>query len=151
VNRLSVAQQIAFKVSLFDCSPARTTRGAGTLRASITPKGSQTCALLTAARVFKTPAKITWKDEKVSNLSLTLSFTGASQKINVKAKVTNGLFKGHSVSGQFKYKTVVTPLGNYPNGDGTAQACINKVPPQKFGRIAITAINSYNTKDFVIS
>ena len=151
VNRLSVAQQIAFKVSLFDCSPARATRGAGSLRTMITPKGSQTCALLTAPKVYKTTSKVTWKDEKVSTIAMTYSFTGSSQFINIKGKVTAGLFQGHSVTGQFKFKSVVTPLGNYPNGDGVSQACVNKIAPQKFGRIAITAINLYTTKHFVIT
>ena len=151
LNHLSVKQQVDVKISLFDCSPARDTRGAGTLRSTITPKGSQTCLLVSAAHVFKATAKITWKDDKTSTLSMSFSLTGATHFMNLKGKVTKGLYKNHSATGQVKYKLVVSPIGHYPNGDGVAQACKNKVAPHKFGRVAISAINLYSTKHFVIA
>ena len=150
LNRLSVKQQIDVKISLFDCSPARDTRGAGTLRSTITPKGSQTCQLVTLAHVFNATAKVTWKDDKTSTMSMAFSLTGKTQLMNLKGKVTKGLYKNHSVTGQVKFKIVVSPIGTNPNGDGSAQACKNKVAPHKFGRVAISALNLYSTKHFVI-
>ena len=151
VNRLSVSQQISMRVSLFDCSPASASRGAGTLRTTIVPKGSQTCTMLTAPKVFKATAVIAWKNDKKSTLSLTFSLTGATRLMNLQGKVTSGQFKGHSVTGQLRYALVVSPIGNYPNGDGVTQACKNKVPPQKHGRVDISSLKLYSTKHFVIA
>ena len=49
LNASKSPQQIAFTISLFSCSPARSTRGAGTLKSSITIKAAQTCSLLATA------------------------------------------------------------------------------------------------------
>jgi hypothetical protein len=151
VNGLGTKQQISFKISLFSCSPNRLTRGAGTLTSTFNTASGQTCAMFNNPTALKMTAKITWKSDETSTLSLTYSFTGKTQLVNVTGKVGNGLFKGHSVSGQLRYKKVVSPYGVNPNGDGVAQACVNQVKPKKHGRIAIVSLNLYTTKHFVIA
>ena len=151
VTALSLPQQISAKISLFSCSPSTHTKSSGTLNSTITPAGRQTCKMFTTATHWTAKAKITWKSGDTSTIPLTYSLTGSSQLVNVKGTVGSGLFAGHAVSGQFRYKEVVSPVGKYPNGDGSAQACINKVPPKQYGRIAIVSLALYTTKHFVIS
>jgi hypothetical protein len=150
VNGLSIAQTISVKVSLFDCSPNRATRGAGTVQSTIKPKGRQTCGtFFNTPTTWKSTAKVVWKDEKTSTLSVTYSLTGKTHFINIKGKVTTGLFKGHALTAQLKYKLVVAPIASYPHGDGVAQACANKLKPGNRNRVEISAIDVYTTKRFV--
>jgi len=150
VNKASLVQHIGVKVSLFHCLPANTTRGSGALTATITT-GAQTCRLFTASTVLKTSAKITWKNSRTSTLAAVFSLAGSSHLVNVKAKVTSGVFLGHSAVGQFRYTLVVSPSSSFGHTNGVAQACANKVRPNKFGRIAIKVIDVHTTKPFVLS
>ena len=149
VNRLSTAQHVTVKISLFGCSPARSTRGAGTLRTIITPRGTQTCSLFSTRTVWKTAGAIVWKDTKTSTLALTVTLTSV-RLINVAGTVTSGLFKNHPLTGQLRYLEVVSFSGGHRQGDPVSEACANKIAPHKPGRIAITAINLFTTRHFIV-
>jgi len=151
VNALRIAQTVSVKVSLFNCSPARATRGSGRLRTTVKPEGSQTCKMFSAPTKWNAAAHVTWKDNATSTLSMTLSLAGPSHLINLTGKVTSGLFRNHTVTGQFRYIEVVSPAGKYTGSKGIARACANRVAPTKFGRIVISALDLYTTKHFVIS
>jgi hypothetical protein len=150
VSDLKAAQRIGLRVNLFHCTPANTDRGSATLNDTITPKGPQTCKLFTVPTVWKSTATLTWKNRKVSTIPLTYSLTGASQLVNIKGKVSSGLFAGHAVTAQLRYTEVVSPTGKYSHGSGIAQACVNRVPPNKYGRIVIASIDFYTTRHFTI-
>ena len=150
VSNLKVAQRIDLRINLFHCTPANTDRGSATLNDTITPHGPQTCKLFTLPTVWKSTAKVTWKNHKVSTIPLTYSLTGPSQLVNIKGKVTSGLFAGHTVTAQVRYTKVVSPAGKYPHGSGIAQACVNRVAPNKYGRITIASIDFYTTRHFTI-
>jgi len=150
VNEASLAQHIAVKISLFHCLPANTTRGSGTLTTAITT-GAQTCRLFTASTVLKTTAKITWKNSRTSTLAAVLSLTGSSHLVNIKATVISGLFLGNTATGQFRYALVASPSSSFGHTNGVAQACANKVRPNKYGRIAIKVIDLHTTKPFLLS
>jgi len=149
VNRLSTAQQVTAKITLFGCSPARSTRGAGTLRAVITPTGTLTCSLFSTRTVWRTVGTIVWKDTKTSTLALTLTLTSV-RLMNVAGTVTSGLFKNHPLTGQLRYSEIVAFSGGHHHGDPVSAACANKIAPHRSGRIAITAINLVTTRHFII-
>jgi len=149
VNALATKQQMSWKISLFSCSPARATRGSGTLKSAYAT-AAQTCVMLKQPKAFKETAKITWKDDATSTIAVTFAFTGATRLVNVTGKVTSGLFAGKKVAGQYRYREVVSPYGVTHNGNGVAQACANKVKPKGFGRVAIVALNIFTTKPFNI-
>jgi hypothetical protein len=150
LNALKLPQKIAISLSLFSCSPARTTRGSGSLKTTITIKASQTCGLLTNPHLLKGTATITWKDELTSTVPMTFSTTGATQFVNVSGTVSKGLFKNHPVTAQLHYAAVVSPHGVSSNGPGIAQACKNKTKPNKYGRVSIVALTFVTTKSFVV-
>jgi hypothetical protein len=150
LNALKLPQKITINLSLFSCSPARTTRGSGSLKVTITIKASQTCGLLTNPHLLKGTATITWKDELTSTVPMTFSTTGATQFVNVSGTVTKGLFKNHPVTAQLHYADVVSPHGVSSNGPGIAQACKNKTMPNKYGRVSIVALTFVTTKSFVV-
>jgi len=150
VNKANLAQQIAVKVSLFHCLPANASRGSGSLTTTVTT-GARTCRLFTAPTVLRTTAKITWKNSRTSTLAAVFSLAGSPHLVNVKAEVISGLFLGHSATGQFRYTLVVSPLSSFGHTNGVAQACANKVRPNKYGRIAIRVIELHTTKPFVLS
>ncbi len=145
-----LAQQVVITVSLFSCSPARTTRGSGSLKTTIKIKAPQTCELLQNPHILHGTAVITWKDEFTSTVPMTFSLTGASQFVNVTGTVSKGLFKNHPVSGQLHYADVVSPHGVSSNGPGIAQACKNKTKPNRYGRISIVSLTFVTTKSFVV-
>ena len=149
INGLSTKQQMSWKVSLFSCSPARSTRGSGTLKSAYAT-AAQTCVMLKKPKTFKETAKITWKSDATSTIAITFALTGGTRLVNVTGRVTSGLFAGKKVTGQYKYREVVSPYGVTHNGNGVAQACANKVKPKKYGRIAIVALNLFTTKPFNI-
>jgi len=151
VSARKTSQRIALRINLFHCTPANTDRGSATLNASIAPKGVQTCTLFDAPTGWKATATVTWKNHKTSTIPLVFSLTGATHRMNVNGKVSAGLFVGHAVTAQVRYTEVVSPAGKYPHGSGIAQACVNEIAPGKYGRIAIVAIDLYNTQHFTIS
>jgi hypothetical protein len=150
LSALGSAQKVVLAVSLFSCSPARTTRGSGSLKSTLTIKAPQTCGLLTNPHTVKATAVITWKDEFTSTIPMTFSLTGASQFVNVTGTVSSGLFKNHPITGQLHYADVVSPHGVSSNGPGIAQACKNKTKPNKYGRVSIVALTFVTTKSFVV-
>jgi len=149
VNRLSTAQHITAKISLLGCSPARSTRGAGTLRAVITPRGTQTCSLFSARTVWKTTGTIVWKDTNTSTLALTIALTKV-RLMSVAGTVTSGLFKNHPLTGQLRYSEIVSFSGGHHHGNPVSEACANRIAPHRPGRIAITAINVVTTRHFIV-
>jgi hypothetical protein len=111
LNGAKNAQEISVTVSLFSCSPARTTRGSGTLKTTIKVKAPQTCELLQNPHTLKGTAVITWKDEYTSTIPMTFTLSGASHYVTVTGTVSKGLFKNHPVGGQLHYAEVVSPHG----------------------------------------
>ena len=150
LNGAKLAQEISITVSLFSCSPARTTRGSGTLKTTIKVKAAQTCELLQNPHTLKGTAVITWKDEYTSTIPMTFMLSGASQYVTVTGTVSKGLFKNHPVSGQLHYAEVVSPHGVSSNGPGIAKACKNKTQVNHYGRISIVTLTFVTTKEFVI-
>jgi hypothetical protein len=150
VSGLELPQKIALTVSLFSCTPARTTRGSGSLKTTITIKAPQKCGLLTNPHILKATVTITWKDGHKSTIPTTFSLTGASRFVNVSGTVSAGLFKNHAVTGQLHYSDVVSPHGISSNGPGIARACTNTTRPNKYGRVSIVALTFVTTKSFVV-
>ena len=150
LNGVKLAQEISITVSLFSCSPARTTRGSGTLKTTIKVKAPQTCELLHNPHTLKGTAVITWKDEYTSTIPMTFTLSGASQYVTVTGTVSKGLFKNHPVTGQLHYAEVVSPHGVSSNGPGIAKACKNKTQVNHYGRISIVTLTFVTTKEFVV-
>jgi hypothetical protein len=151
VNDLKSPQKIAMTISLFSCSPAFATRGAGSLKTTITIKAGQTCSLLSAPHTVHAATTIKWKDNYTSVVALTLSLSGASHNVNATGVVSHGLFKNHPVTGEFHDTDVVSARGGTPTGSEIDQACRNKLPPKTHGRVSIDGLTFVTTKPFDIS
>jgi hypothetical protein len=151
LNGLPSSQQIAITISLFSCSPAFATRGAGSLKSTITMKAGQTCTLLTGPHTLHATATITWKDSDMSVLALTLSLGGVSHNLNATGTVSHGLFKNHAVAGEFHDAEVVSTHGGTPTSSDIDRACRNKVPPKMHGRISINGLTFVTTRPFDIA
>lgn len=151
VNGLGSPQEITMTISLFSCSPAFATRGAGSLKSTITIKAGQTCNLLTDPHTVRATTTIKWKDNYTSVLAITLSLSGASHNVNATGVVSHGLFKNHPVSGEFHDTDVVSARGGAPTGAEIHQACRNKLPPKTHGRLSINGLTFVTTKPFDIS
>ncbi len=151
VNGLKSPQHIAMTISLFSCSPAFATRGAGSLKTTIVIKAGQTCSLLTAPHTVRATATIKWKDNYTSVLALTFSLSGASHNVNATGTVSHGLFKNHPVTGEFHDTDVVSARGGTPTGSEIYQACRNKLPPKTHGRVSINGLTFVTTKPFDIT
>ena len=150
LSGVKFAQEVALTVSLFSCSPARTTRGSGTLKTTIKIKAPQTCELLQHPHILKGTAVITWKAEIQSTIPMTFTLSGASQRVAMTGTVTKGLFKDHPVTGELHYGAVVSPHGVSSNGPGIAQACKNTDQAQPHGRVSIVSLTFVTTKSFVV-
>ena len=146
VNALPAKQVIAVKVSLFSCSPASKTRGAGTLRSEFTPSAAQGCGLLRNRITYKVKAKIIWKNEDTSSMVVNYAMSGKTHVVNVSGKVTSGKFVGRKLTGQYHYTPVASP---YPTR--VSKACANNIKPNKRGRKSVVSLNFYKTKPFVIA
>jgi hypothetical protein len=151
LNALKSPQQVALTVSLFSCSPAFATRGAGTLTTTVTIKAGQTCSLLSHPHQLLASATIKWKDDLVSIVALTFSLRGTSHNVDVSGTVSHGLFKNHRVTVEFHYTDVVSSHGGTPSTSEVGQACRNKTPPKTHGRISINGLTFVTTKPFIIS
>ena len=152
LNGAAVRQTMTLKVHIAQCapgkgtvSPAPPTESTGTLKTSVTTLTAQTCAFINTAHSTRANGTITWKDLTTSSVALTYALTGTTRLVNVTGTVTAGVFAGHSVTGQFKYKPVVSP-----NGKTLTQACANKIAAGKSGRISVISLTLFRTKDFVI-
>jgi len=151
VNHLRRAQTVSLSISLFSCSPSSATRGAGTLKSTITIKTPQSCALLTRPHRLTAPASIRWKTGSSSNLALALTLSGASHDVTISGIVTRGLFKNHSVGGRFHFGEVVATKGSDPSSSDIVKACRNTAAPNQHGRLSINGLTFLTTKSFTVS
>jgi hypothetical protein len=151
LNASKSPQQIALTISLFSCSPARSTRGAGTLKSAITIKAAQTCALLGRPHILTGKTTIVWKAEFTSTLAVSFSFSGTSHNVTATGKVTKGLFKNHPFSGRFHFTEAVSGHGGTPGNSDIAKACKNRTAPNRNGRLSISGLTFVTTKPFVIT
>ena len=151
LNASKSPQQIALTISLFSCSPARSTRGAGTLKSSITIKAAQTCSLLSHPHILRGKTTIKWKAEFTSSVAVYFSFSGTSHNVNATGKITKGLFKNHPVSGRFHFTESVSGHGGTPGNSDISKACKNKTAPNRNGRLSISGLTFVTTKPFVIT
>jgi len=151
LNALKSPQQIAVTISLFSCSPAFATRGAGSLKTTIRIKGGQTCGFLSHPHLLLATTTVKWKDALTSILALKLSLYGASHSVDATGTVSHGLFKNHPVAGRFHYTDVVSTHGGAPSAADIGRACRNKIPPKTHGRISINGLTFVTTRPFVIS
>ena len=119
------------------------------MRATITPRGTQTCSLFNTRTAWKATGTIVWKDSKSSTLARTITLTSV-RLMNVTGTVRAGLFKNHPLTGQLRYSEIVSFSGGHHHGNPVSEACANKIAPHKPGRIAITAINLVTTKHFIV-
>jgi hypothetical protein len=93
------------------CTPSAKTGGSGVLTATIKVVKGSCVKLAAGGQTIKGTAATTWKNKKVSKYALTLK-TGkgsAGTTATITGKVTSGLFAGHSVTGQIKFKVSGTP------------------------------------------
>ena len=146
LNGFAVRPTVDAKVNLTRCSPSAATGGTGTLKFTLKTLTTKTCTFITEAHAVRTSATISWANSTSSTLTLTISFTGSTRLANVTGSVASGLFAGHSVSGQYHYKPVVSP-SNFT----VAQACANTVPPGHSGRISIVGLILSRAKAFTIT
>ncbi len=149
-------QSVSMLIHLSQCAPPPPAPGnsatppptevIGTLKTSFITGAAQTCAFITAPHSPHASATITWKNNQTSTMVLTFALTGSTRLMNVSGTITAGVFAGHTVSGQFRYRPVVSP-----NGNTLAEACANKVAPGKPGRVSVIGLNLFRTKDFTIT
>ncbi len=89
------AQKAKAKGHLSTCTPKKKTGGAGVITATLKLPADSSCqGLATGGQTIKLKAKITWRNKKLSYMSLTAK-TGTGSKATVatiKGKVTKGLF-----------------------------------------------------------
>ena len=100
------------------CAPKAKTGGTGKFTSTLkTTKAGNCTSLVQGGNTLKGTARTTWKNGKVTNMSVTVK-TGTGSKYNIATitgKVTSGLFKGKLVTGQVKFtpksgNCVSTPL-----------------------------------------
>jgi hypothetical protein len=151
LNASKAPQHLALNISLFSCSPARSTRGAGTMKSTITIKAGQTCSLLSQPHTLVGSATITWKDELISTFTVRLSLSGSTHNIDLSGKVTKGLFKNHPVSARFHFADTVSGQGGNATNSEIVNACKNKVVPNHNGRVSINGLTLVTTKELVIT
>ena len=144
LNGLPTKQIIKLALHLTSCSRAKPTDGSGKLKFTYTTPTAQTCALVNQPHVLNVKAIIIWKNLRTSSLALKLSFTGGSDLLNISGSVTDGVFATHLLTGQYRYKRVVSP-----HGKTVAQACADKAVPG-FGQIKIGELTFTQTKSFTI-
>jgi hypothetical protein len=145
LNARPTAQKITVEIKLLSCAPTDATGGGGTLTGTFKPLGTQTCALIRQPHALKGSGRIAWMNGKSSGLSLTFSLTGTSALANVTGKVSSGLFKTHTVSGQFHF----TAEASHHNTT-VAQACASKIVPGKPDRNSVVRLDFVRTKPFTI-
>ena len=156
VNALAAKQQIAMKVHLAQCAPPPPAPGSttpppptevtGTFKTTFTTLIPQTCALINSPHTIRANATITWKNLQSSTLTVLISLTGSTRLANLSGSISAGVFAGHSVTGQYRYRLVVSP-----NGKTLTQACANKIAAGKPGRVSVSRLEMLRTKAFTVS
>lgn len=146
LNGRRVLQKLEVRISLFECSPDRTSRGSGTFRSVFVTKKARGCGLLSQTTAFKVNGSVIWKNEATSKLAITFTVAGKADTVNVTGKVTAGRFAGHKVKAAYRFKTAASP---YPTTE--RQACANNVKPNGRGRKSVVALNTFSTQPFVVT
>jgi hypothetical protein len=144
INGLAPAQTEASKVNLFQCSDAKKTGRSGVLTTSgKTP--AITCTAFTSAHVWNFAGSIKWVNKTTSTLKLAFATSGASRLADMTGTVTAGVYAGHTVTAQFKWKPIVSP-----NGKKFPDACANTVAVGAAGRVKIIGEVVSTTKPFTV-
>ena len=146
LNGQRVRQTLDLRVSLFECSPDRTSRGSGTFKARFETRSARGCGLLNTTTRFKIKATVIWKNEARSTLTITFTIAGRARTATVAGTVSAGQFKGHKVSAAYRFESVASP---YPTTQ--RQACANKVKPNGLNRKSVLALETFSTKPFVVA
>ncbi len=146
LNGQRVRQTLDVRVSLFECSPDRTSRGSGTFKARFMTTSPRGCGLLNTTTRFKINGTVIWKNESRSTLALSFTVAGRARTVTVSGKVSAGRFKGHKVTAAYKFRSVASP---HPATQH--KACANKVKPNGRNRISVVALETFSTKPFVVS
>ena len=144
INAHAAAQKITAKLNLAQCSNAKATGGSGTLRTSMKTTAI-TCAAFTTAHVWDATAKITWTNKSTSTATLAFATSGVSRLADVTGTISAGVFAGHSVTAQFKWKPVISPAQKK-----FSDACANTSAPGEAGRISVVGHIVFRTKAFTI-
>jgi hypothetical protein len=146
LNAKRVRQTLDARISLFECSPDRTSRGSGTFKARFMTTHPRACGLLNTTTRFKIKAAVIWKNELRSTLALVFTVAGRARTVTVSGKVSAGAFKGHKVTAAYKFRSVASP---HPATQ--RKACANKVLPNGRDRMSVVALETFSTKPFVVS
>jgi hypothetical protein len=146
LNGQPARQKLDVRVSLFECSPDRTSRGSGTFKSTFMTKHARACGFLSTTTAFKVKATVIWKNEHTSTLAMTFTVSGHARMVTVIGRVSAGNFKGHKVHAEYHFKPVASP---YPTG--LKSACANKVQPNGKGRKSVVSLDTFSTKPFVIT
>jgi hypothetical protein len=145
INGLATKQTITSKVNLFQCSDAKGTGRSGVLTTSLT-SCTLSCTAFTSPHTWNFAGSIKWVNKTTSTLKLAYKTTGASRLANVTGTVTAGVYAGHKVSVQFKWKPIISPHTNK-----VPDACANTVATGEKGRIKIVGHIVSTTKVFTIT
>jgi hypothetical protein len=144
INDLATAQTVASKVNLFQCSDTKKTGRSGVLTTSL-KTAPITCDVFTSAHVWNFAGSIKWVNKKTSTLKLAFATSGASRLATVTGSVTAGVYAGHTVTAQFKWKPIVSPAGKkFPD------ACANTVKVGDAGRVKISGDEISTTQPFTV-
>ena len=146
LNGRPARQQLDVRVSLFECSPDRTSRGSGTFKATFLTRHARACGFLSTTTAFKVNAAVVWKNQHTSTLAITFTLSGPARTVTVTGKVSAGSFRGHKVSAEYQFKPVASP---HPTG--LKAACANKIPTNGAGRKSVVALETFSSKPFVIT
>ena len=146
LNGRPARQSLDVHVSLFECSPDRTSRGSGVFQSNFMTEHARGCGLLSDRTDFKVRAKVVWKNASISTMAITFTVYGRSRLVSVSGKVSAGQFRGHQVRAEYHFRPVASP---YPAG--LKQACANKVAPNGRSRKSVVALETFSTKPFVIT
>jgi hypothetical protein len=131
INGLATAQKITSKVNLFQCSDTKKTGRSGILNTTL-KTSPITCTAFTKAHVWNFSATIKWVNKTTSTAKLAFATSGASRLANLTGTITAGVYAGHSVTAQFKWKPIISPHSKkFPD------ACANTVATGDPGRIKI--------------
>jgi hypothetical protein len=145
INGLATVQTFSAKIHLFHCTGKPATGGSGMLRISL-KTAAVTCSVFTTAHVWKTTATINWKNKAGSTGSISFATSGASRKAIVTGTISTGLFAGHSITGEFKWAPLVSPVNQkFPT------ACANTVGYGDPGRASVVGDVVFRTKAFTIT
>jgi hypothetical protein len=144
INGLATAQKVTSKVNLFQCSATKATGRSGVLLTTM-KTGPVDCTAFTTSHVWNMSATIKWVNKTTSTATLTFATSGASRLADVTGTITAGVFSGHSVTAQFKWKPIISP-----NSKKFPDACANTVATGTQGRVKIIGDVELTTKPFTV-